>query len=128
MADFFNSNDLTGMFDSDDINKNKVLSAVAYIPVLFLIPLFVAGNSRYAKFNANQGIILTVYSLISAIICWLIGFIIGWIPYVGGLIKGIISVVLGASVLALMIIGILNVVNGKAKKLPIIGELMSVVE
>lgn len=41
------------VFEAEDIEKNKVLSAVAYL--LFFIPLLAAPDSKYGKFHANQG-------------------------------------------------------------------------
>ena len=80
MSNNFDSDDLTGMYDTNDINQNKALSIVAYIPVLFLITWLAAGHSPYAKFNANQGLILTIFAAAAAIVNKFIGFVIGWIP------------------------------------------------
>ena len=66
MSNNFDSDDLTGMYDTNDINQNKALSIVAYIPVLFLITWLAAGHSPYAKFNANQGLILTIFAAAAA--------------------------------------------------------------
>lgn len=128
MANNFETNDLTGMFDTDDIEQNKALTIVGYIPLLFLIPLLAASTSKYAKFHANQGLILTIFAFISAVINALIDFIIGWIPVIGGIISGIVSVALGVAVLAYIVIGIVNASQGKAKKLPIIGDLMDIIK
>lgn len=35
----FDSEDLTGSFDTNDIEQNKAISAIAYIPILFLVPM-----------------------------------------------------------------------------------------
>lgn len=128
MANNFDTDDLTGMFDTNDIEQNKALTIAAYIPLLFLIPLLAAGSSKYAKFHANQGLILTIFSFVCSIINALIDFIIGWIPAIGGIISGIISVALGIAVLVYIIIGVVNAAQGKAKKLPIIGELLDVIK
>ncbi len=128
MANNFDKDDLTGMFDTNDIEQNKALTIVAYIPLLFLIPLLAAGSSKYAKFHANQGLILTIFSFVCSIINALIDFIIGWIPAIGGIISGIISVALGIAVLVYIIIGVVNAAQGKAKKLPVIGELLDVIK
>ncbi len=117
--------DMSGQFDSDDIRKNSPLAAIGYIPVLFLIPAF-ATQSPFAKFHANQGLILTIYSIITFLAAKIIGWVIGWIPVIGWIVSGLISIVLGLSVLALIIIGIVNAVGGKAKELPVIGGILKV--
>lgn len=128
MSNNFNSDDMTGMFDTNDINENKVMSILAYIPVLFLVPLFVAGHSPYAKFHANQGVILTILAVIMAVINAVIGFVIGWIPFIGSFVSGLVSGVFGIVVIALMVVGIVNVASGKAKKLPVIGDLFEIIK
>ena len=128
MVNNFDTDDMTGMFDTYDIEQNKALTIVAYIPLLFLIPLIVAGSSKYAKFHANQGLILTILAFVSAVINALIGFVIGWIPVIGTIICFAVSVALGLAVLAYIVIGIVNAVQGKAKKLPIIGDLLDVIK
>ncbi len=128
MANNFETDDLTGMFDTNDIEQNKALTVVGYIPLLFLIPLLAASSSKYAKFHANQGLILTIFAFVSSIINALIDFIIGWIPVIGGIISGVVSVALGVAVLAYIIIGIVNAAQGKAKKLPVIGDLLDIIK
>lgn len=128
MANNFDTDDLTGMFDTNDIEQNKALTVVGYIPLLFLIPLLAASSSKYAKFHANQGLILTIFAFVSSIINALIDFIIGWIPVIGGIISGVVSVALGVAVLAYIIIGIVNAAQGKAKKLPVIGDLLDIIK
>lgn len=124
----FDSDDLTGMFDTNDIQQNQALTMVGYIPLLFLIPLLAASTSKYAKFHANQGLILTIFAFVSAVIDKLIDFIIGWIPVIGGIVSTVVSVALGVAVLAYIVIGIVNAAQGKAKKLPVIGELLDIIK
>lgn len=126
MADNFN--DFTGNFDSDDISQNKVFAALAYIPMLFIIPLLAASGSKYAKFHANQGLILTIFAAVCAVVSKLIGFIIGWIPFLGGLVSWIVSGALGIAVVVYIITGIVNAVSGNAKMLPFIGNLLDIIK
>lgn len=128
MSNNFDTDDLTGMFDTSDIEKNKFLTIIGYIPLLFLIPMLVANDSKYAKFHANQGLILTIFAAICAVIDRLVKFIIGWIPLIGGVVSAIISLALGLATLAYIIVGIVNAVQGKAKKLPLIGDLLDVIK
>ena len=55
--DFMNTPDDTGMYDTQDIQTNKVWAALSYVGILFILPLLVnGGQSRYAKYHANQGL------------------------------------------------------------------------
>lgn len=133
----FDTEDLSGNYDTADIEQNKAMAAIGYIPVLFLIPML-ATQSPYAKFHANQGLILTglamivniglsiLLSIISAILT-VITSIIGLSSVLISTITGIVMFVANLVVLILIIIGICNAVTGKAKKLPVIGNLINVI-
>ena len=109
MANLFDMPDTTADYAQSDIEKNKYYAMVSYIGILWLIPLLAAKESKFAQFHANQGILLTVVGVISGIIAF--------IPIIGG----IVSWILGIACTALMILGALNCVQGKARELPVIG-------
>jgi len=99
--------------DKADADKNKAMAVIGYIiPILFFIPLITeAKNSRFAKFHANQQLML----LISAVVVNIVGSII---PFLGWfIILPIGSIVL----IVFAIMGIINAVKGEMKKLPVIG-------
>jgi len=58
--DFTNTADTTASYDSADINANKTMAVLAYIPLLFFIPLVAVPQSRFGKYHANQGLIFTI--------------------------------------------------------------------
>ena len=117
--DFMNTPDDTGMYDTQDIQTNKVWAALSYVGILFILPLLVnGGQSRYAKYHANQGFIL----FLSNIVVGIASAILGKIPVLGAVLSALLSL----ASLALMIIGIINAANGKAKQLPLIGGLFHV--
>nr|MDD6336387.1 zinc-ribbon domain-containing protein [bacterium] len=117
-----NTPDSTGEYDQADINANKAMAVLSYIGILFLVPLFAAKNSKFARFHVNQGLVLCIaeviygiaYSILSSII-----LAISWKLYFLVQIIGIVSL----AFLALAIIGIVNAANGKAKELPLIGNI-----
>lgn len=97
--------------DEKDIEENKVLAVLSYLGILFLVPLLAAPKSKFAKFHANQGCVLFIAEVALTMV-WIIP-ILGWIVgFVGGI---------GTLVLAIM--GIINALNGKAVKLPLIGDI-----
>ncbi|WP_294653636.1 DUF4870 domain-containing protein [uncultured Ruminococcus sp.] len=117
--DFMNTPDDTGMYDTQDIQTNKVWAALSYVGILFILPLLVnGGQSRYAKYHANQGFILFLTNIVVGIA----SAILGKIPVLGAVLSALLSL----ASLALMIIGIINAANGKAKQLPLIGGLFHV--
>lgn len=107
--------DTTAQYDKSDIDKNKIMAALSYVFILFLVPLFACPQSKFAKFHANQGIVNFCVDLVLALAISLCSFIpvVGWI----------VGVVGGLAGLALMVLGIYNAVMGKAKELPIVGGI-----
>ena len=99
----------------EDAEKNKAMAIIGYIlPILFFIPLITdAKDSQFAKFHANQQLVL----LISAIVVNIVG---GVIPVIGWfLILPIGSVVL----LVIAIMGLINAAKGEMKPMPLIGGI-----
>ena len=86
------------------------MALLAYLGFLFLIPLLAAPNSSFARYHANQGLVLFILEAITSVI--------SFIPF-GWIISGI----LGIFGLVLTIIGIVNAANGQAKQLPLIGGI-----
>lgn len=108
--DFTNTADTSAQFTPEDINQNKVMAILSYLSLLFLVPLLAAKESPFARYHANQGILLFIVQVV--------GVALTSIPYVGWIAGALINIF----TTVLMIIGILNAYNGKAKELPIIGK------
>jgi uncharacterized membrane protein len=87
-------------------------------------------ESQYARFHANQGLVLFIVETIGIIALGIAAAVSGAAAaYIFGLgmvvavVIGIISWVFGMGTLALSIMGILNAVNGNDKPLPVIGGI-----
>ena len=121
-AAVFNTADTTSQYDPADVEKNKAMGVLAYLSWLVLIPIFAAKDSKFARFHANQGLVLLIASAIFGVVRWVLSeilFAISWRLY---FVTVIISL-LGLVFLALAIIGIVNAATGKAKELPVIGQI-----
>lgn len=114
VSDLNNTADYTAQFDPKDIANNKVMAVLAYLSWLILIPIFLAKESKFARFHVNQAIILVIASFVIGIFA---GVFTAILP-----ILGIIFAVISLGFLALMILGIVNAAQGKAKELPIFGK------
>ena len=106
-------------FDPQDVQQNKVMAILAYFGILVLVPILTAKESKYARFHANQGLVLficeaaygVVYSVLSGIF--------------SALHLSLITSLLGLVYIVFFVFAILGIVNaskGEAKKLPVIGE------
>ena len=58
--DLKNMKDHTNEFDPTDIQNNKAMGILSYIGLLVLIPIFAAKDSKFARFHANQGLVLVI--------------------------------------------------------------------
>jgi len=102
-------------FDPADVAQNKAMGILSYLGILVLIPLFAAKNSKYARFHANQGLILFLLEVCIGIVSWIVPSI-----FLGML--NVIFKLLDLGCLALSIFGIVNAAQGKKQELPVIGK------
>lgn len=109
------------VFSMED-SSEKIYSILAYFGILWLVPAL-AGKTPFSKYHANQGLVLFIVEAVLGIMEVILVFIIYKIPFVGGLITGVLGGVIGLIFLVYAIIGIVNVVNGETKPLPIIGVI-----
>lgn len=93
----------------EDIEKGKTMAGLSYL--LFFLPLIVCPESKYAKFHANQALLLLIVGIAGNVILGIIP-VIGWV----------LLPVFGIGVLVLGIMGLVNGFGGKAKRLPLIGK------
>lgn len=97
----------SGAKKSSDAEEHKAVAALAY--VVFVVPLLAAPNSPFAKYHANQGLLLFLYMVALNIL-----------GNLGGI--GIFTTLGNLGFLVGMVMGIMNAVNGEMKPLPIIGK------
>ncbi len=104
-----NQNNNIDTFETEDIEKNKVIAGLAYL--LFFLPLIACPDSKFGRFHANQALILFLVSFAGSAV-------LSFIPIIGWLLLPIF----GIGVLVLGILGLINGLNGVAKELPLIGK------
>lgn len=100
--------------EEKDVSANKVMAVLSYFGLLVLIPILAAKNSPYARFHANQGLILLIASFLAKIVSEALDLI----PVAGILLGGALELLS----FAYLILGVVNACTGKAKELPIIGK------
>lgn len=98
-----NTPDHTAEMDAKDIEDNKIMAILAYLGILVLVPIFAAKESKFARFHANQGLILCI-----------VGIILGFVP--------ILKWFAWIFELVFAVLGIMNAAKGLAKELPLIGK------
>ncbi len=89
--------------------KVNPIAVLCYVGILVLIPLLVEKEDEFVRFHVRQGLVL--------FICEVATMLIGWFPIIGWLISFIGFFIW----IILSLIGIINVLTGKTKPLPLIG-------
>ncbi len=117
-ANFTNTQDSTAGFDQKDIADNKVMAVLAYFGFLVFVPIFAAKDSKFARFHANQGLILFIAAVAYWIVYLIITAIFTAISWRLGAAAGAILSLFWIVFSVFAIIGIVNAAQGKAKELP----------
>lgn len=87
-----------------DVEANKMITALSYVWILFLVPLLGKRDSKFAQFHAKQGLVLFIIELLAGLIMWF--------PVFGQLLM------LALAVIAIM--GITKALNGEWWEIPYI--------
>ena len=112
-ADNFNSTSSTH-------TSGNMTALFAYLGILIVIPFLIGSkDDPFVKFHLKQGLVL----LITEVVLWVLSSMFtGIFYYLGG---WIIVKLVWLFTFVLMIIGIINVVKGREKELPLVGHFAS---
>jgi uncharacterized membrane protein len=97
--------------------NDKLLAALSYFGILIIIPFLLAREKAFVKFHLRQGLVLVV----GWIVYWLLVAVLGRIPVIGW-INYLFSPLVALGFLILIIVGVINSINGEEKELPLLGE------
>jgi uncharacterized membrane protein len=115
--------------ESADVEKNKVFAILAYLPpLLFLVPLLAARESKFAMYHCNQGLVLTLTAIVIGVINAILGAVLIFIPFLGWFLLMILHLGTFIGIVALAVIGLINAANGVCKPLPVIGDRFTLVK
>ncbi|MDR1815295.1 MAG: hypothetical protein LBR00_01240 [Clostridiales Family XIII bacterium] len=122
----------------EDVQANKAFGILAYVFVLCFVSVFAAPKeSHYARFHANQGLVLFIFEIGGIIVFNIVAAIAVGVGGLGGaailyvysamgaavVIIGILSWIYGIAMFVLAIIGVVNALRGEDKPLPVIGGI-----
>jgi len=92
-------------------NDNKTLMGIlAYIGPLVIIPFLTSKEDAFVKFHIKQGLVLLVIEIAIMVIGNMMWFLY---PVIG---------IINIALLILSIFGIVNVIQGKEKEVPVVGH------
>jgi uncharacterized membrane protein len=111
-----------------DAEENRAHAIVAYVSIFFLIPLFAAPKSKFARYHANQGAILFVFSIPVFMIVNILAHFVFLVPGIGNLLYLLNILVPLICFMGAMAYGIYNSVKGICKPMPFIGKLFTLIK
>jgi uncharacterized membrane protein len=114
--------------DAADVEKNKVMGILAYLGILWLVPLLAAKDSPFSRYHCNQGLVLFLAAIGAWIATIVLDMVLVFIPFLGWFLMAVLHIGLILGVLALAIIGIINAANGVCKPLPLIGNRFTLIK
>lgn len=118
----------TGPVNTPEYPEDKQLgygamAILAYTGILFLVPLIAGKESPFARYHANQGLVLLLAGVAVNLAAGILGLILGFVlPFLAGLV----ALLAAAASIALTVFGILGMVNcckGRMKPMPLIGGI-----
>lgn len=98
---------------------NKIIFMLAYLGILFFLPLVAAPNSQTGRYHANQGLVLLIASVVGQIVLSILTALMWQLWF----ITSMLSFVWALAIFALVIIGMVNAYKGEQKPLPVIGGI-----
>ena len=110
------SPEVIDVYDPEDVRKNRGFAMLSYLSWAVLVPILFARESPYARFHANQGLVLAVAETV-------VGFVLGLLrhmPLIGWLF-GLAGSLLGVAFFLLILFGVCGALKGKTKELPFLG-------
>ncbi len=117
-------------FEAEEIEAGQGWSILAYLGIAVLFPIFLAKKNRYARFNANQGLVLLILAAAASVISSIFSAISSAGAAAGsgilialGLILSLPFYAVSLFALVLTVIAIIAVCRKQVKSLPVVGKI-----
>ena len=107
----------------DEAQKRKIVCCLAYVfGILFFLPLILYPKDDFAKFHANQSLVILLATIIGEVVLGILSALLRSVPVLGVLF-GVLCGLFGLIVFVACILCIVGVINGEKKELPVIGKI-----
>lgn len=110
-------------FSKDYTEKEKsegiFFGILSYLSVLCLIPYFLENKNNFVKFHAKQGLNLFLLEIIVGFSASVLVVLLLFLGFAVVLVRNIIECIF----FVVSIIGIIDVIQGKARELPIVNKI-----
>ena len=105
----------------EDVQRGRLLAAVAYLPGLCLLGLLGAPENAFIGFHARQGFLLFMIEIVFMVFFWIYDVTLGRIPYVGPFVGYLVKFLVWTSILCVTAYSAAKAANGEVMRLPYLG-------
>jgi uncharacterized membrane protein len=112
----------TDPIESNDVERGRLLAAVAYLPGLCFLGLLGAPDNLYIGFHARQGFLLFAVEAVLAIFFLIYDGTLGRIPYVGPFVGYLVKFLVWSGVLLVTVFAAAKAAGGEMTRLPYLGD------
>ena len=116
-VNFIGTVDYTEKYREQERNENKTMAILSYI--LPIIPLVAERDSSYVKFHVNQGLNLFVWYILFLLFSWVLHTGFPWWSFITTTIQLIFTI----GFIVLILYGVANSINCRAREIPIVSKL-----
>lgn len=106
-----------------EIDDGKVLAAIGYLGILFLVPLLAKKDNKYCLHHGKQGAVLFGVEVIGGIALMLIGLILGRMGCAGSVVSSILNIAFFLCMFVLSIWGFITALKGEYWKMPVVAPI-----
>jgi uncharacterized membrane protein len=106
----------------EDIERGRLLAAVAYLPGLCFLGLLGAPENAFIGFHARQGFLLFALEAVLWVFLWIYDVTLGRIPYAGPFVGYVVKFLVWTSILLVTALAAGRAANGELSRLPYLGE------
>ena len=112
----------TDPIQTEDVERGRLLAAVAYLPGLCFLGLLGAPDNHYIGFHARQGFLLFAVEVMLVIFFTIYDGTLGRIPYVGPFVGYVVKFLVWTGVLFVTAFAVAKAANGERTRLPYLGD------
>ncbi len=107
---------------AEDVDQNRIFGILAYLGIFVLVPVIVAKDSPFAKYHANQGLVLFLIEIVLSVSLAIVNIIVYSVLPILHILTALLEFVYLVP-FVLVILGIINAAQGKCVPLPVIGGI-----
>jgi len=107
---------------SEDVERGRLLAAIAYLPGLCFLGLLGAPDNAYIHFHARQGFLLFAVEAVLAIFFAIYDGTLGRIPYAGPFVGYVAKFLVWTGVLLVTVFATAKAATGEMTRLPYLGD------